>query len=359
MDPIISTLYGIPLIGLVFQLAGYLIAILPPASPIILAAATPLALGALCGVIGERSGVVNIGIEGTMLASAFTGWIVGVVVAPMFPGATVGPVFSATIPLLIGVAAGLLVALLISLLHAWLSISLRADQIISGTIINIAAFGVTGYLNTLIAKQSPESAGAFTAYTPPAELTSIPVIGWIFDMFLHQGPISMSVIILVVGVQIWLFRSRWGLRTRAVGEHPKAAETVGIDVIRLRYKNVLISGLFAGLAGVYLSMEATNSFQDGMSAGRGFIALAAMIVGRWTPVGAFGAALLFASFQTLGQSINFAPPAGQLGEIMTSVPGQFYDALPYIVTIVVLAGVVGRSIPPAADGQPYEREAAT
>jgi len=269
------------------------------------------------------------------------------------------PVFSATIPLLIGVAAGLLVALLISLLHAWLSISLRADQIISGTIINIAAFGVTGYLNTLIAKQSPESAGAFTAYTPPAELTSIPVIGWIFDMFLHQGPISMSVIILVVGVQIWLFRSRWGLRTRAVGEHPKAAETVGIDVIRLRYKNVLISGLFAGLAGVYLSMEATNSFQDGMSAGRGFIALAAMIVGRWTPVGAFGAALLFASFQTLGQSINFAPPAGQLGEIMTSVPGQFYDALPYIVTIVVLAGVVGRSIPPAADGQPYEREAAT
>jgi simple sugar transport system permease protein len=359
MDPIISTLYGIPLVGLVLQLAGYLIATLPPASPIIMAAATPLVLGALCGVIGERSGVVNIGIEGIMLASAFTGWIVGVVLAPMFPDAAATPVFGMTIPLLVAVVAALGVALLISLLHAWLSISLRADQIISGTIINIAAFGVTAYINTLIAKQSPQSAGAFTAFNPPDWLTGLPVVGWLFDMFLHQGPISMSVIVLVVGLQIWLFRSRWGLRTRAVGEHPKAAETVGIDVIRLRYRNVLISGLFAGLAGAYLSMEATNSFQDGMTAGRGFIALAAMIVGRWTPLGAFGAALLFATFTALGQSINFAPPAGQLGEIMTSVPAQFYDALPYIVTIVVLAGVVGRSIPPAADGQPYEREAAT
>ena len=359
MDPIITTLYGIPIIGLLFQLVGYLVATLPPASPIILAAATPLALGALCGVIGERTGVVNIGIEGIMLASAFTGWIVGVIVAPMFPNAVGVTPFGITIPLLCGLVAALLVALLISLLHAWLSISLRADQIISGTIINIAAAGVTGYLNTLIAQQSPQSAGAFTAFQPPAALTSLPVVGWIFDMFLNQGPIAMSVILLVIGLQIWLFRSRWGLRTRAVGEHPKAAETVGIDVIKLRYRNVLISGLFAGLAGAYLSMEATNSFQDGMSAGRGFIALAAMIVGRWTPIGSFGAALLFASFLALGQSINFNPPTGQLGDIMTSVPAQFYDALPYIVTIIVLAGVVGRSIPPAADGQPYEREAAT
>jgi simple sugar transport system permease protein len=121
----------------------------------------------------------------------------------------------------------------------------------------------------------------------------------------------------------------------------------------------MIGGLFAGLAGAYLSMEATNSFQAGMTAGRGFIALAAMIVGRWTPLGAFGAALLFASFQSLGQSINFAPPSGQLGDIMSAVPAQFWDALPYVVTIVVLAGLVGRSIPPAADGQPYEREATT
>jgi simple sugar transport system permease protein len=247
----------------------------------------------------------------------------------------------------------------ISALHAWLSISVRADQIISGTIINIAAFGITGYLNTLISANSPTSAGNFTTFTPSADLTNLPVIGPIIAMFFNQGPIAMSVIFLVVGLQIWLFRSRWGLRTRAVGEHPKAAETVGIDVIRLRYRNVMIGGLFAGLAGAYLSMEATNSFQAGMTAGRGFIALAAMIVGRWTPLGAFGAALLFASFQSLGQSINFAPPSGQLGDIMTAVPAQFYDALPYIVTIVILAGVVGRSIPPAADGQPYEREATT
>ncbi len=358
MDQLITALNSIPVIGLVFQLGGYLIAILPPISPIIMRSATPLALGALTGVVCERSGVVNIGIEGTMLAAAFTGWVVGVALQPMFAGPG-GPIFGATIPLLVGVLAALLVAVGISALHAWLSISVRADQIISGTIINIAAFGITGYLNTLISANSPTSAGNFATYTPPPELVDLPVIGPLIAMFLDQGPIAMSVIVLVIGLQIWLFRSRWGLRTRAVGEHPKAAETVGIDVIRLRYRNVMIGGLFAGLAGAYLSMEATNSFQAGMTAGRGFIALAAMIVGRWTPLGAFGAALLFASFQSLGQTINFAPPSGQLGDIMTAVPAQFYDALPYVVTIIVLAGVVGRSIPPAADGQPYEREAAT
>jgi simple sugar transport system permease protein len=149
------------------------------------------------------------------------------------------------------------------------------------------------------------------------------------------------------------------LRSRAVGEHPRAAETVGIDVIKLRYRNVLAGGVLAGFGGAFLSMEATASFQQGMTAGRGFIGLAAMIVGRWTPLGAFGAALLFASSVGISQSIKIAPPPGQLGDILTSLPGQFFDALPYLVTIVILAGVVGRSIPPAADGQPYEREAAT
>jgi simple sugar transport system permease protein len=169
----------------------------------------------------------------------------------------------------------------------------------------------------------------------------------------------MSVIVIVIVLQVLLFRSRWGLRTRAVGEHPKAAETVGISVVALRYRNVVIAGAFAGLAGAYLSLEGTASFQAGMTAGRGFIALAAMIVGRWTPIGAFGAALLFAASQAIGQSITFAAPSGQLGDILVAVPAQFYDVLPYVVTIVVLAGVVGRSIPPAADGQPYERESAT
>ena len=163
----------------------------------------------------------------------------------------------------------------------------------------------------------------------------------------------------VIAFQVFLFRSRWGLRTRSVGEHPRAAETVGIDVIRLRYRNVLIGGVLAAMGGAFLSMEVSASFQAGMTAGRGFIGLAAMIVGRWSPLGAFGAALLFASSVGVSQSIRIAPPSGELGSLLSSLPGQFFDALPYVVTIVILAGVVGRSIPPAADGQPYEREAAT
>jgi len=259
------------------------------------------------------------------------------------------------VALVLAVLAGLIVAAI----HAWLSISVRADQIIAGTIINIAAFGITGYLYSLLSSSSPTGAGAFTRFTPPQALVELPVIGWVLDMLLDQGPIGISLIVLVVIFQILLFRSRWGLRTRAVGEHPRAAETVGIDVIRLRYRNVIFAGGLAALGGAFLSMELTGQFVQLMTAGRGFIGLAAMIIGRWTPVGAFGAALLFASTAAIGQSIGIAPPPGDLGVLLESVPGQFFDALPYIATIVVLAGVVGRSIPPAADGQPYQREAAT
>jgi simple sugar transport system permease protein len=358
MDQIISVLYSIPIVGLLFQLAGYLIAVLPNIAPGILQAATPIALAALCGVMCERAGVVNIGIEGIMITAAFVGWYTGVLLAPALGSIDLG-VFGANAALVIALVVAMLSGVLISALHAWLSISVRADQIISGTIINIVAFGLTGYLNNLIAKTSPNGAGAFTQFRPPAELLDLPVIGWILGMFLSQGPIAMSVIVLVVVFQVLLFRSRWGLRSRAVGEHPRAAETVGINVIRVRYRNVLIGGVFAALGGAYLSMEATNSFQQGMTTGRGFIGLAAMIVGRWSPVGAFGAALLFSSSTALGNAIKFAPPSGDLGTILAGLPDQIYDALPYLVTIVVLAGVVGRSIPPAADGQPYEREAAT
>jgi ABC-type uncharacterized transport system permease subunit len=357
MDPI-AWLYGLPVLGLVFQFGGYLVGILPVIAPIIMRQATPLALGAMCGVMCERSGVVNIGIEGMMLAAAFVGWVVGIAAVGVFGGTGVGVPFGITLPLLIALLAAVGIAVLISLLHAWLSISVRADQIISGTIINIAAFGVTGYLNTLIASSSPTGAGSFAAFNPPAALVNLPVIGWLISMFLSQGPITMSVIVIVIVLQVLLFRSRWGLRTRSVGEHPKAAETVGIDVIRVRYRNVLLGGVLAGLGGAYLSMEATGSFQAGMTTGRGFIALAAMIVGRWTPIGAFGAALLFASSQAIGQSITFAAPSGDLGQLLTSIPAQFYDVLPYLVTIVILAGLIGRSVAPAADGQPYERESA-
>jgi ABC-type uncharacterized transport system permease subunit len=358
MDALIDGLYGIPIVGFVFQFAGYLIQILPQNAPIILQSATPIVLAALCGVMCERAGVVNIGIEGMMLTAAFVGWIVGVVVGPMLP-ADPSPIFGITPALAIAFVLAVLSSVAVALLHAWLSISVRADQIISGTIINIAAAGLTAYLYTIVSQGSPASAGYFPAFIPPREITTLPVIGWILAMFLNQGPIAISVIVIVIGFQIWLFRSRWGLRSRAVGEHPKAAETVGIDVMRLRYRNVMYGGVLAGLAGAYLTMEASNSFQAGMTNGRGFIGLAAMIVGRWTPIGAFGAALLFSSSQALGQIIKFAPPSGDLGDTLLSIPGQFYDALPYLVTIVILAGFVGRSIPPAADGQPYVREATT
>lgn len=358
MEVLIDLLYSIPLVGLVFQFLGYLLGTLPDIAPITLRAAVPIGFAALCGVLCERSGVVNIGIEGTMLTAAFVGWASGVFLLPIF-GPSTPIVFGITPVLLVALALAILSGLLVATIHAWLSISVRADQIITGTIINIAAFGVTGYLNTLLAKSSPTGAGAFRALTTPEGLRDIPIVGWLFATLLAQGPLTITLLILVVVFQIFLFRSRWGLRTRSVGEHPRAAETVGIDVIRLRYRNVIAAGGIAAMGGAFLSMEATASFQQNMTAGRGFIGLAAMIVGRWSPLGAFGAALLFASTQGLGQSIKIVPPAGQLGEIMSSLPGQFFDALPYLVTIIVLAGLVGRSIPPAADGVPYEREAAS
>jgi simple sugar transport system permease protein len=349
-------LVDVPVLGLVIQLLIFLVDVLTRNGTIILALAAPLALGALCGVMNERSGVVNIGIEGMMLASAFVGWWVASIANSLLPDGPSGVVFGVTLPIVIGLLAALATGVVSSVVHAWLSISLRVDQIISGTIINIVAFGVTGYLNLLLARTSTPTGGKFVPFQPPQELTGLPFVGWIFEMFLHQGPITMSVIVLVVITQILLFRSRWGLRTRAVGEHPKAAETAGIDVIRLRYRNVLLGGLFAGLGGAWFTLDFGSSFENGMTNGRGFIALAALIFGRWHPVGAFGAALLFAAAGSLGTAIRTTPPPGQLGDMLSSIPPQVFSALPYVITIVVLAGVVGRSIPPAAVGQPYERE---
>jgi ABC-type uncharacterized transport system permease subunit len=354
---ILQPLYDIPIIGLVFQFIDYLITTLPLIAPIILRIATPIGFAALCGVVCERSGVVNIGIEGIMLTGAFVGWLVGALFAPVFAGVSM-PIFGATPALVLGVVAAMLAGMLISLLHAWLSISVRADQIISGTIINIFAAGITGYLFTVVLASQPGGAGAFVPFKPPVELTELPFVGWIFTTLLNQGPLTISLLVITVFLQVFLFRSRWGLRTRAVGEHPKAAETVGVDVIRLRYRNVVLAGALAALGGAVLSMETVSSFTPLMTAGTGFIGLAAMIVGRWTPLGALGAAVLFASSQAISQTLSFRPPPGQLGELMTSLPPEFYNALPYLVTIIVLTGLIGRSTPPAADGQPYEREAA-
>ena len=359
MSGIPEALSALPAIGLVFQFMGYIIANLTIMSHTTVAVAIPITLAALCGVMCERSGVVNIGLEGIMLVAAFVGWMVGVVcVGILGPGDPL-PFFGVTAPLLIGLVAAIISGMLISLLHAWLSISLRIDQIISGTIINIGAAGITGYMYSLVSGLSPVGAGAFTQYQVPQGVADIPIVGWLINAILSQGPIGLTCVVIVIFLQIMLFRARWGLRTRAAGEHPRAAETVGIDVIRLRYKNVVMSGALAALGGAWLSMESVGNFNAGITQGRGFIGLAAMIVGRWTPIGAFGAALLFASATALSNSITISPPAGDLGSVMANVPGEFWEALPYIITIVVLAGLIGRSIAPAADGQPYERESAS
>jgi simple sugar transport system permease protein len=348
----------IPVLGFIIQFTAFLVDQLPIIANVAVAIAIPIALAGLAGTVSERSGVVNIGLEGMMLTAAFVGWAVGAAAVALIGPGQPTAIFGITTPLMIGLVAALISGMILAALHAWLAISVRADQIISGVIINIAAIGLTGYLNSLISGASPRGAGGFQPLDVPIGVAEIPFVGWLINAIFDQGPIGIAAIILVIVVQILLFRTRWGLRTRAVGEHPRAAETVGVSVIRLRYRNVIMSGAIVALGGAYLSMELTTSFQAGMSAGRGFIGLAAMIVGRWTPIGAFGAALLFASSTAIARAIDFAAPDNATGQFLESIPPQFYDALPYLITIIVLAGLIGRSTPPAADGQPYQREAA-
>jgi simple sugar transport system permease protein len=223
---------------------------------------------------------------------------------------------------------------------AWMSVTLKMDQIIGGTVINILALGLTSYFYvaglTTRGKLQPVSLGP---------LADIPLIG---PVLFNNPPITYLAIILVFVVQFALFKTVWGLRTRAVGEHPSAADTVGISVNRMRYLNVTLAGAVAGLAGAYLTLEAVGSFERGMTNGRGFIALAVMIFGRWTPLGAWGAALLFGFFNAFQTQLQLSGA--------TSVPPQFIGMLPYILTIVVLAGFGGRARPPAAVGQVYDPE---
>jgi simple sugar transport system permease protein len=291
--------------------------------------ATPIVLGSLAGILCERSGVVNIAVEGLMLTSACMGFIVALITGNTWIG------------LVCAIASGGILVML----HALLAIRFKTDQIISGTVINILAVGVTGFLrNNLILplEQQATKGGSFQAFPIPL-LADIPVIGPI--LFNHR-PITYMMLILVPVFHILLFRTPWGLRTRAIGEHPRAADTMGIDVNRMRYMNVFFSGLLAGLAGAWFSLEATFNFDDLMTNGRGFIAMAAMIFGKWTPFGAMGGALIFSSADALQikiQGFDFA------------LPPQFLQMLPYVITIVVLAGVVGRARPPAAIGTPYEK----
>lgn len=281
---------------------------------------TPLALAAMCAILGERSGVINIGIEGQMLLGAFVAF---------FAAASAG--------LLAGVAAAVAVGAVMGLFLALCAVTWRIDQIIAGTVINILAAGLTSFFY----RQGKSLESPMPSWKVPL-LGDLPVMGKV--VFQSQLLTYASFVIIVV-LQVALFRTAWGLRTRAVGEHPSAADTVGVNVIRYRYVNVAVGGALAGLAGAMLSIEATGSFDRNMTAGRGFLALAIMIMGRWRPLLAWAGALFFGLLNGLVNQLNF--------DQVIHIPPQFIAMLPYGLTIVVLA-VFGNGVrPPAASGQPY------
>lgn len=285
----------------------------------------PLTLGALAGIMCERVGVVNIGIEGMLLGGAFTGALVG-----------------SALNSWVGVVAAGLVGAGLAWVLAVLSIKYLVDQIIIGVVINIFVLGLTSFLTARVLTENPHlnSTTIFRPWRVPL-LGDIPFIG---NVLFNQNAFVYASVVLV-GVTTWLlFRTRWGLRARAVGEHPKAADTLGIDVLRIRYLNVMIGGFIAGVGGAYFTIGSVGRFDENMTAGRGFIALAAVIFGRWHPVGALAAALVFGFADALQQ---------KLAILQTGIPSEFLLMAPYIVTLVVVAGLIGRSRPPAAAGQPY------
>ena len=315
-----------------------------------IAVATPLTLGALSGIFCERSGVVNIGIEGMMLGAAFFGWLASIYMNTVYHQ---DPLLSMTLGVLVAILSGGMFALL----HAVLSITFKVDQIIGGTVINILATGITGFLNrqmffgagSVFKGQIPHSPGVLPSISIPF-LSNIPTFGTVFV----QQPITWAAMILVV-VSYWvLFHTRWGLRTRAVGEHPRAADTMGINVVFMRYANVIIGGFMAGLGGAYFTLESISSFEPLMTNGRGFIALAAMIFGNWTPFGAWAAALVFGAAQAL--QINLQQYKDVIPPNLAVLQNSYIVGLaPYILTMLILTGVIGKTTPPAADGKAYDK----
>src|SRR6185503_4220552 len=293
--------------------------------------ATPIALAALGGVITERSGVTNIALEGCMLVGAFFS-----IVAADKTGS-----------LPVAILAGLLAGVALAALHALASINFRADQIVSGMALNILALGLTSYLNYEFYGTTGTPAELPLVPRVGDFLSGIPIIG---GALANQSALLWTTFVLVALLQLYLFRTVPGLRLRSVGEHPRAAETVGIDVRRTRYWAVLASGAFAALGGIYLSMAVSGSFTDGMTSGKGFIGLAAMIFGRWTPVGALIASLIFG----YGDALSVSLQGVSIGDVR--IPVQLLSTIPYVLTILAVAGFVGRSRAPAADGLPYESE---
>jgi ABC-type uncharacterized transport system permease subunit len=303
--------------------------------------AAPITLGALAGILSERSGILNIALEGKML--------VGACVAALASSAVLSATGSALLGGVVGVVLAMVAAGLLGLLLAWLAIRYKVDQIIAGTVINIGAIGITNFLFLRILSRNNElNTPATIGPLRIPLLADLPVLG---PIFFSAKPYVYVGIIMVVVLTYMIYRTRWGLRLRAAGEKPAAAGTVGIDVIKIRYRSLLFAGLIAGLAGSYLSLSTAGSFQMEMTAGKGFIALAAMIFGAWHPIGAFGAALVFGFADTTQSLLSILGSSGQT----VQVPAQLLNSIPYIVTIVVVAGVVGRVRGPAAAGQPYEQ----
>ena len=290
--------------------------------------ATPLIFAAIGGMFSERSGVVNIGLEGMMLTGAFFGILAADKLDSWFLG------------LLLAIVSGGAMALL----HAIWSVHLRADQIISGFAINFLALGLTGYLFIDIYGQ--EGTPTDIPSIPAVHLSFIDGIPFFGDIFGNLNLMIWIALILIPLSWFVLFKTPLGLRVRAVGEHPRAADTVGIDVYAIRYGAVIASGMLAAAGGAFLSIGFVNSFNENMTAGRGFIALAAMIFGNWKPFGAAAACLLFGFSSALAQRLpEYSDSAAVL-----------FQALPYVLTLIAVAGVIGRSIPPAADGKPYQKQ---
>ena len=292
--------------------------------------ATPIALAALCGVISERAAVVNIGIEGTMLLSAQAA------------------VISATVShnLYVGLVVAILTGGLVAAFHAFMVIRYKVNQIVSGVAINIFATGATSFISSRYLEKHTDlfnNSGTFPIISIPL-LSKIPILG---PVLFENSLVVYLTMLLVVVLQVVLFYTPWGLRTRAVGEHPKAADTLGIDVFFVRYVNVIIGGMIAGLGGAYFTIGSVGRFDEVMTAGKGFIGLAAMIFGKWNPVGAFTSSLIFGFTDSLQVKMQI------LG---TPIPSEFLLMAPYIVTMIVLTGIVGRAMPPAADGEPYEKQ---
>src|SRR5258706_3457901 len=294
-----------------------------------LVGATPIALAALCGVISERSAVINIGIEGIMLLSAQT----AVVSA------------SLTHNLYVGLFVAMLTGAVIAAIHAYLVIQYKVDQIVSGVAINIFGAGFTSYVSSRFLEHNVDllnNSGIFPSISIPL-LSKIPVLG---PLLFENNIVVYLMLILVIVMHVVLFNTPWGLRTRAVGEHPKAADTLGVNVYLMRYVNVIIGGVIAGLGGAYFTIGSVGRFDQIMTAGKGFIGLAAMIFGKWNPIGALASSMIFGFADSLQVKLQI---------LRVPIPSALLIMAPYVVTMIVLTGVVGRAIPPAADGQPYEK----